>query len=279
MRRLGLVLLVPLSLFAQQLVFEFKFDSTQYEKPDVGYFAYSIVVIQSPDIYNSGNIGTGGRNTTTWTGALKRKNSDQYDIFSLQGKIGSVIIPTSITPRNCARGTVYVSQTILDNDLGWEYIAFFTDTTNYESTINTFKVIDDNGVMMLSDSGTAYYGYDGINTYVVSSIGGGIPSKIWKFRSNVSAQAPLAKSAAAGIQPMMALMPSGDFHVSLQPAAGGTSVQIFDMMGRQVFNKTIQNINKPTSFNIPSSKLPNCPFISQVSNSNGTFAKKSIPVR
>jgi hypothetical protein len=269
MWRLALVMLLPLSLFSQQLVYEFQIDTAQYEG-----VAIQCNAIQAPNIIYNSTYGM-AYTINAWAKALKKKRSNQYDIFTLQGKSSSVTIPASIVPQGTILNSLIFSQTIIDNDSGWEYIAGFYDTVNEGHF--PFKVVDDNGTVLLADEGYASYAYDGQNTYVTSGML--YPDKIWKFRSNVSTMAPLAKSAAAGPAPIMALMPSGGFRVSLQPASGGTSVQIFDMLGRQVFGKIIQDIKTPTSFMIPAGNVPSSPFIAKVNNSNGSFFKENIPVR
>jgi hypothetical protein len=264
MWRLGLVLMMPLSLFAQELVYEFHADSTQY---DIHWRSGFAVIL--PEIDHFTSPANSLLSASIWTKALKQKNVHQWDIFSFNGKIGTATISPSVDSN--ARLIVF-SQKLIDNDDGWEYLAILMD--------GTFEVWDDNGKKLLSDSGEACYGYDGQNTYVFTENYNEMSAKVWKFRSNVSAQSPgLAKSTSSTPAPIMSLTPSGNFRVSLQPASGGTSVQIFDMLGRQVFGKIIQDIKTPTSFVIPSKNVPSSPFIAKVNNSNGSFFKANIPVR
>jgi hypothetical protein len=58
-----------------------------------------------------------------------------------------------------------------------------------------------------------------------------------------------------------------------------SSIQIFDFLSRQILSKNIQNIREPASFIIPSSGIPNTPFISRVQNNNGSLVKRSIPIK
>jgi hypothetical protein len=209
-------------------------------------------------------------NTFLWCQALKLKNSNQYDIYTLEGKAGtiSINIPTGAKVLNAI-----ISQTIIDNDDGWEYILNYTDTLQNHAF---FKVVDDNNAVLLSDSGAANYGFDGQNTYVMSCVDDGY--KVWKFRSNVSSTSPGLAKTSASAAPVMALMPSGNFRINLAPSANGqTSIQLFDMLGRLVFAKNIQDMKTQTSYVIPSNNIPKSPFMTKVNNGNGVFYQKEIP--
>ncbi len=56
-------------------------------------------------------------------------------------------------------------------------------------------------------------------------------------------------------------------------------MQLFDLVGRCIFSKQIDNISQHVSFTIPESNLPQTPFIAKVSNSNGSVVKKEIIVK
>jgi hypothetical protein len=264
MRILFVVFLFSISLFSQQLVYELKMDTTQYMNPDIG-----IICVQIPGAQGIQYNGLGGKDfvSTSFRAIVwKKLNSDQYDIFSYSGKVGSVTIPQSLELE--FGGYALISQTIVDNDNGWEYIANLN---------RNFKVIDDNGTVMLADSGFAFYGYDGQNTYVGSNWNS---LKIWKFRSNINASnPPVAKSTTSAPAPMMILGEQGDFRVTLEASKNGqTTFQIFDMLGRQVYCKFIQENKLKTSFIIPSQVIPNSPFVARVINSDGTYIKKEVPI-
>lgn len=268
MRRFALILMMPLALFAQQLVSEFKIDTAQYEYPSTQL--YIMQVPGADAVFNT--LGSKDRFSISYGGLiLKKKNSDQYDIFSYTGKTGSLTIPQTLIDQAYY---VFISQTILDSDNGWEILV---DCMNNGPSY-TYTVLDDNNSVLLADSGFATYGYDGQNTYICAQWNG---YKIWRFRTNLSQNAsqPLAKSAVGTPGPIMSLMPSGDLRVSLQPAAGGTSIQIFDFLGRQIFQKTVSDIKKTTTFTIPSSDIPNSPFITKVNNEKGSFVQKKNPAK
>lgn len=270
MRRIAIFMLIPLSLFAQQLVYTFSpIDTTQYDYGGIPYYfcrdplSQTLTSLLHREFCND------------FLSLYHKKNSEQYDIFSFTGKVGSITVHKTDIPSGSKLDDYILSQTLINSDLNWEYIANYWDTTQ---TIGpdkySFKVFDGTGNQLLSDSGTAFYGFDGQNTYVIST------TKVWRFRTNIGGSViPSLPKAAAGMPgPIMALMPSGDLRVDLKPAGGGrTSLQIFDMLGRQVFSKIFQNLNTPATFMIPSSRLPQNPFIAKIANDNGTFLKKEIP--
>jgi hypothetical protein len=79
---------------------------------------------------------------------------------------------------------------------------------------------------------------------------------------------------------MIMFGPSNDYQITLQPTGGGkTSVQLFDMLGRLVFEKRIDDLTKPVSFSIPADQTSRTPFITKVQDQNGATLKKEIPVR
>jgi hypothetical protein len=259
MRKFAVVMLVPVALFAQELVGEFSIDTNIYDSHVVS--AHGII---GPEAFIYGIVY-----------GFRVKETNRIDIFTdFYQKIGTIIIPDQPTGKKTS--TIYFSQKYLDEDIGWEFMINYYDTVNDD---DSFKVIDETGTVILSEDGYASYGCDGQNTYIYALQQNERSYKVWKFRSNIaSASHPLSKTTSTP-GPMMAYMPSGDFRVSLQPVTGGTSIQIFDMLGRQIFQKSIQNIREPTSFIIPSSGMPSTPFVTRVNNNNGSFVKKGIPVR
>jgi hypothetical protein len=267
MRKFGLVMLVPLAMFAQELVGEFSLDTNVYNF-DIGFI---ITGFRGPQKISMPSV-----NERIYS--FQKKGTNQIDIFSvIFEKIGSITIPEN--PAGCYISQIHFNQTFLDNDAGWEYLILYYDTTTAPDYKASFKVIDETGATIIADSGVGYLGIDDQNTYVFADNLTSYKIKVWKFRTNIaSASGPLSKSASSP-GPMMTFMSSGDFKVSLQPVNGGTSVQIFDMLGRQVFRKNVQNINKPMSFTIPSGDMPNSPFVIRVQNNNGSYVKKEIPVR
>jgi hypothetical protein len=75
-------------------------------------------------------------------------------------------------------------------------------------------------------------------------------------------------------------MSDGSYRVTLEPTSGGkTQMQLFDLVGRCIFSKQIDDISRSVLFTIPESSLPQTPFITKVSNSNGSIVKKEIIVK
>jgi hypothetical protein len=204
--------------------------------------------------------------------AYKKKNSDQYDIYSFSGKIGSITIPDSLWSNT----RILFSQTFIDADQDWECLV--KDIISLKS-FNGFKVLDNDGTELLADTGNCYYGYDGQNTYVLDPRVNGC--KAWRFRANVSSASPngLTKTAAMP-HAMMTFGPTGDYRIRLAPSSGGkTSVSLFDMLGRCVFSRDIGNLTSPVNFTIPENNVPPSPFITKVQNEKGAVLRKEIPVR
>ena len=135
-----------------------------------------------------------------------RKNSDQIDLYSYTGICGNLIIP-NIHEEDYS--SIICSRTFIDDDAEWETIVYL----NLPGSEEAFKVFDNDGTILLSDSGEAYYGFDGQNTYVVSGSMYTSQPKIrtWRFRTNVAAAAPaLRKSTTATAQPMTIYGPTND---------------------------------------------------------------------
>lgn len=80
---------------------------------------------------------------------------------------------------------------MIDEDTGWESMV----NISYEFYEASFKIYDEDGVEILSDSGHAYYGFDGNNTYVLNldKNPNPVPIKTWRFRTNIVSSS-LAKS-------------------------------------------------------------------------------------
>lgn len=273
MFKIAALLLLPISLFAQQLVYEFKVDTTKYDFTGVSTYVLPNPITSAWKFsqFDLGMAG-GNNNSNFWYLVLKLKNSNQYDIFALAGKVGTVTINIPGGAQNCS---AIISQTILDNDIGWEYILNYVDTIQRHVF---FKIVDDNNAVLLSDSGHATYGFDGQSTYVISILDDDASFKIWKFRSNIASTSPgLAKSSAFSA-PITALMPSGDLQIKLAPSGNGQiSIQLIDMLGRLVFSKNIQDMKPRTSYLIPSNNVPKSPFMAKVNNGNGVFYQKEVP--
>ncbi len=201
-----------------------------------------------------------------------RKNSDQVDLYSYTGICGNLIIP-NIHEEHYS--IIYCSRRLIDDDAEWETIV------NLPTSM--FKLFDNDGTILLSDRGDAYFGFDGQNTYVVSgSMYTSQPSiRSWRFRTNISAAAPaLRKSTAATAQPMTIYGPTNDnLRIKLIPTGSNqTTVQLFDLMGRCLFSKQVGKLTSPVIFTVPEGNVPQSPFITRVENDDGAYLKKRLPV-
>jgi hypothetical protein len=269
MFKLSMVVVLPLSLFSQQPVSSYTIDADLYEgMPGCCFIRSPLSEISYP--YGSFFSSVTRQFGTEYLQLFHRKGTDEYAIFSFTGNCGTIRIPASVTPSGGSISGIDLSQTFIDADSGWEAIVRLYPGGS--------RVVDENGTVLLSDSSSLCYGCDGQSTYVFKTTG--YEFKAWRFRTNFSTPVnqPLAKSASAARGPMMAYLPTGDLRVQLQPAPGGTSVQLFDMLGRQLYQRIIPE-KTPASFTIPQTALPNSPYISKISTTAGTWHTGGVPVR
>jgi hypothetical protein len=228
-----------------------------------------------PNFYST-DLSGGGVNIYVY----KAKNTDRYDFFSFTGKVSSMVIPAAtVGVTEPEYHSILFSQTFIDNDTGWECIVNYYDASkNYAEH---FKVFDGNGSLLLSDTGLGTYGFDGFSTYVVQRPMS-MQIKAWRFRSAVSVASPgpLAKTAAGASRAMMTFGMNGDYQIRLAPADGGkTSVKVFDMLGRNIFTKYIDEVRSPVTLTIPESGLPHTPFIAKVQDEMGVTVKREVPIK
>lgn len=212
--------------------------------------------------------------------AYIKKNSNQVDLYSVRGKTGSVIIP--IIHDNIYIQRVSFSCYMLDDDNGWETIVNWRN----EDGKDFCNVYDEDGTEILSDTGYAYYSSDINCTYIIITKSGAVDFSnydIWQFRTNISTSTPkfLSKTKAAQLSLMQIYgLSDGNYKVSLVPSSGNqVQFQMFDLMGRCVFSKQLENLKAPVTFTIPESNVPNSPFIAKVKDGNETLYKKQIPVK
>lgn len=173
--------------------------------------------------------------------AYRRKNSDCFDIYSFEGKCGTSRIP--LVNDSSYSYWIFFSCTMIDEDTGWESMVNI-----YEFYEASFKIYDEDGVEILSDSGHAYYGFDGNNTYVLNP--NPVPIKTWRFRTNiVSSSSSLAKSKNISNSQMQVF---GNFlKASLSPAKDGSiGLEIYDLSGNLLSSKLITDISESVTFPI-----------------------------
>ncbi len=218
-----------------------------------------------------------------------KKNSDQFDFLSFSGKVGSMVIPGTILPKQTETSEfstqLLFSRTFIDADEGWECIINYQKNDGNPDA-DFFRVVDNDGTQLFSDSGSAFYSYDGCSTYIfrrLNPLTYHPSTRYWRCRTDLLADAApraLSKSAASGPLLMTAFMPAGGYRISFAPSAGGkTTVQLFDMLGKLVFSKNVGEITRPVSFTVPEAGMPQTPFIAKFANEKGTVVRKEIPVR
>ena len=200
--------------------------------------------------------------------------------MSVTGKIGSIVIPSSFIVNNPeCYPLVLLSRTFVDADDEWEYIVNI-----YCVEGKHFPVHEEDGTLLLEDFNTASFRYDGKSTHTIQEawLNSLFNYKYWRCRTlPASSSTPaLAKTAASGPLLLMTFGAAGDYRISFEPANGGkTTVQLFDMLGKLIFAKTIDEIRKPVSFTISGSDVPRTPFLAKVRDNNGTTVRRELPVR
>jgi hypothetical protein len=173
--------------------------------------------------------------------AFRKKGTTTVDLFSMSGKIGSITLP-----KDQQFYSYLFSQKIIDADEGWECLA----STNW--IYGRFTLFDDDGSKLLSDTGTAFYGFDGKDTYVIAQYSfpdryATMKYKSWRFRTNIAPpQSPsLPKRTSSFPQTMMTFGQTENYQIALKPGDGGEmSVRIFDRTGGLLYEKTIDDITK-----------------------------------
>jgi hypothetical protein len=215
--------------------------------------------------------------------AFRKKNSNQFDLYTFSGKIGTSVVPI-INGYDIYVSSIIFSRDLVDDDASWESIINYRKESVSDLSIKTFKVFDDDGTELLADTLNAYYGFDGNSTYIIACNGErqNFSYDSWRFRTNIaSSSSSLAKAQAVSTGLMRIYgQDDGNYRVTLSPSSGNqVNFQMFDLLGRCVFSKQINNITSPQSFTIPESNIPNSPFIAKVSDKNGSLYKKQIPVR
>jgi len=131
--------------------------------------------------------------------ALLKKNSNQFDLYSFNGKIGTSVIPMIREPGYFF--FVAFSCTMIDGDSDWETLVNYYRSDNIEDREYYFKVFDNDGTELLSNSGQAFYGSDGNSTFVIKyqqNFSSTEPwMDTWRFRTNISFSPTLSKTKAS----------------------------------------------------------------------------------
>ena len=209
-----------------------------------------------------------------------KKNSNQYDLYSFAGRIGTSVIPI-IRDSDKIITDVGFSCKMIDDDDSWESIVLYYPLGKYEERY--YKVFDHDGTELLADSGSAFYGFDGNSTYVINYKGrDDYMTDSWRFRTNLASSSPSLPKTRAATPGLMRIygQNDGNYRVTLSPSSGNQiNFQMFDLLGKCVFSKKINNLTTPQSFVVPGSNVPQSPFIAKVSDKNGSNCKKQIPVR
>jgi hypothetical protein len=267
----GLVFCLASNSNGQELVYDFQPDSAIYSSMDSRF-----VIVAPEDLTAKYSID--------FYFTLERRNSDIIDIFARTGKIGSCRINKDLY-NQYGDNPPRITQKVFDSDDGWEIL--------YQNYFGVLLVDDDGTTLFKYGDGVANdtirysssIGFDGNSTYIcIQTLTNSFlrPYKLYRFRTNISPTSPhtLTKKAVVPNTMMVFGASSGDYQVSLIPTGGGkTTVQLFDMLGRLVFEKRIDDLTKPVSFSIPAEQSSRTPFITRVQDQNGTVLKKEIPVR
>lgn len=212
--------------------------------------------------------------------AYRKKNSNQFDIYSFYGKCGSSIVQLINDTNYLHR--ISFSRTMLDNDSGWEAIVIYDGAAKVKSYYS--KVFDDDGTEILSDSGVVLtYGFDGNDTYVMYHVDMLIYSqrmKAWRFRTNVfsSSSMPVSRTKPVSFQQIqIRQMIGGNYRVSIQNVSDDVvNFQMVNLLGKLVFSKKVNNSSSVVTFIIPEKGIPAGPFIAKVNDGDNTTSIRHL---
>ena len=254
------------------LVADYLIDTSLYEP----LYAARHRFVPGPYLYYNEPMSVMHPGLIAW--AYRKKNSNEVDIYSYAGKIATSVFPVFSDVEDDFF-SVWLSCYFFDADPEWEAIV------NYSSP-EFFVLYDDDGTEKLRDSGEAGFGFDGLHTYISvrKSVNGEYGLKTWRVRTNVSnvASSPGISKSISGSRGLMRFygFDDGQYKVNLSPVVGNSAVfQVYDLLGRCVMTKEIEDISAPVTFTIPRNITPNTPFIAKAKGSNGSELKKGVPVK
>jgi hypothetical protein len=178
--------------------------------------------------------------------------------------------------------SVTFTQTWADQDNGWEKLFSYYDGTT------KFALVDDNGSVLVSDTGSADFQLYNGTTYLVSSFSKSDPGndsnrivhrKVWKFRTGVIGTQKAAAKTMANIGPQIANTPAGDLRIDFEKTGSDKlELRIFDLGGRLAFHKVLPPFSGVKSLVVPAANLPRSPYIADIKQGSAEFSKKQIPV-
>ncbi len=255
MKKLFFPLIIPLSLFSQQLTVSI--DSTVYD------FQTTVTLKLNPLNYFS--------NFVSW-GCL-RKGTNDIDIFTSTGKTNTIRAPASMSLS--ARSTqriVVVSQTYINNDSLYEFLLINLDSLvslGYNSAL-----YDNSGKRLWSEKGYASLEFDGKNTFIYIATTSTV--KIWVFRTDIAASSPLAKTSSNRYEPFINYLPMNGLNIKIDFSNHNTAfVQLFDMLGRLVYSQAIEK----NSTIIQRQHIPLSPFFAKINYQASEKAGFIVPVK
>jgi hypothetical protein len=208
-----IIFLFPLFLFAQEQILYVS-----------GTGAASMTITPSPDDI--------GKRERYWP-----IRGDDYTIlvYNYKEKVFEINTSQSYGPIWNSSDFFQFSQTIIDDDDGWEFIH---DTYKVIDGLGTdmFEVVDDNGDIILDSKGTVRYSTDGENTYLISTPYGTGVLAVWRFRSLNPPVVLQKKSSNPG--ELIINKSSGIFGVQ-RIQDGKTITDFFDGLGRLLYSRLL----------------------------------------
>jgi len=275
---MSILIFLAYNTTAQQLVYSHKMDTTIYDN-------FKSYVFSEPQIETGVNLtAVSNRMPGMPFFTYRKKGTNQVDVFSFLGKIGQFTLVDNYDNIYCR--SILVSRKFIDIDDGWECIYNIIDATNQ----SLFKVVDDNGQTLLSDSGNGLYGFDGSSTYVFNE-GFGLnftasqnqeTFKVWRFRNDVNSANPnLSKKTFTTNSQFYMFGPSTDnFYLRINPTnSNDFSIQLFDLLGRLIYTHNLDNVTTPITISIPENKTPNSAIIAKIKGNSGSTSSRVLPIR
>jgi hypothetical protein len=217
--------------------------------------------------------------------AFFNKKTSQYDIFINETKVASANSLDTLQYKNLF--PQLFSQTVFNSNTDWEILWLYIDSE--QSTYNHIILTSSDGTIIwksLPDERSSQLVFDDTYSYirVAFPVGTGFSMRYYRFHPALPPENfGLSKKAAIStgpLQPLFSFNSAGDCTLKLHRSSGGaTTVSLLNLLGQQIFSKTIPDLDKEVTINLPSGTIIPQTVITKVQNSNGASFAKTVPVK
>lgn len=178
-----------------------------------------------------------------------------------------------------------ISQTVFNSNDDWEVLWGYslseqslsrTMLTASDGTIIWNTKSDETGGQLYFDDTYTYIGVDLVGS-------SSFHERYYRFHPALSSvKSTLQKSSATSglLKPIFSFNSAGDYTLKLNRSSGGaTNVSLLNLLGQQIFSKTIPNLDKEVTITLPSGTVIPQTMITKVQNSNGDSFEKALPMK